>query len=395
MTYDHEIATGLVGVGYYDWTVENLPVPTAKIKIVAYLGGDVGGWDYSDDDFEIKGKPYRYVSPTGGDIHPYTIPAWAAHSIQDAVDAASPGDTIMVGAATYGENVTVTTPCHILGGWNGDFTVRDPSTYESRIQKTGTCVSFMNLGAEFCGIEGMTLANGTGTSTLLPMSGVFGGGVFSYGSSPLIKDNIFVNCGVAGITSFSAGGAIACYNGDVVIEGNELTGCKAQSGGGIYVYQTSAEIRGNVISGSYANAGYSGDRRGGGLYAYHAEVELEGNVISGCYDYKNGGGLYSRFSQTSLSGDSIVGNTVATYGGGIYAERDTLVLSGVVVRGNSSGTFAGGIYTKAEYVEMRNGIVALNTAMLGGGYYPDSTSGVIANNTFDRNEAAAAGGGLL
>jgi len=393
-SYDYTVATGLIGVNTYDWTVENLPVLTARIKIITYLGGDVGGYDFSDEDFEIMGKPYRYVSPTGGNIHPYTLPAWAAHSIQDAVVAARAGDSIMVAEATYSENVSVTTPLYILGGWNSDFTVRDPEIYESRIQRTGTSVSFMSLGAEFCGIEGMTLANGSGTSTILPMGGVFGGGVFSYGSSPLIKDNTIVNCGVAGTTTFSAGGAIACYNGDAVIEGNEISACKAQCGGGIYVFQATAEIRDNVISGSYASTDYTGNRRGGGLYAYHADVTLENNVITGCYNYKSGGGIYSSFSHTSMSGDSVYANTVSSYGGGIYAERDSIVISGAVVTDNSSGTFAGGIYAKAEYVDMRNSIVALNTAMLGGGFYPDSVSGVVANNTFDRNEAAATGGNL-
>jgi len=392
--FDYTIATGLIGVTTYDWTVENLPVPTARIKIVAYLGGEIGGWDYSDDDFEIKGDPYRYVSPTGGDVFPYTIPAWAAHSVQDAVDAASPGDSIMIAAATYSENVSVTTPLYILGGWNGDFTVRDPGTYESRIQRTGSNVSFMNLGASFCGIEGMTLANGTGTSTILPASGVYGGGVFSYNSSPLIRDNVFVNCGVAGTTNFSAGGAIACYNGDVVIEGNEITACKGQCGGGIYVYQATAEIRDNVITGSYANSIYTGNRRGGGLYAYHAEVALEGNVIRGCYDYKSGGGVYSTFSTTTMSGDSVYANAVSQEGGGIYAERDTITFEGVVVLDNASEQVAGGIYTKAAVVAMRNSIVALNEALLGGGMYPDSTSGVVANNTFDRNDAAVFGGNI-
>ncbi len=392
--FDYTIATGLIGVTNYDWTVENLPVPTARIKIVAYLGGDIGGWDYSDDDFEIKGDPYRYVSPTGGDVFPYTIPAWAAHSIQDAVDAASPGDSIMVAAATYSENVSVTTPLYILGGWDSGFTVRDPETYESRIQRTGTNVSFMNLGAEFCGIEGMTLANGSGTSTILPGSGVYGGGVFSYNSSPLIRDNTIVNCGVAGTTTYSAGGAIACYNGDVVIEDNEINACKGQCGGGIYVYQASAEIRGNTITGSYANTDYSGNRRGGGLYAFHADVTLENNVIRDCYAYKSGGGVYSTFSTTTMSGDSVYANTVSTYGGGIYAERDSLTLSGAVVTGNNSGTFAGGIYTKTEHLDMSNCVVALNAAMLGGGLYPDSTSGIVVNNTFDRNSGAASGGNV-
>ncbi|MCK4351288.1 MAG: right-handed parallel beta-helix repeat-containing protein, partial [Candidatus Krumholzibacteria bacterium] len=349
---------------------------------------------WSDEDFTIKGPPYRFVSPTGGDIHPYSTPFWAAHSIQDAVDASDPGDSIMVAEGTYGETVTATASLHIMGGWDSGFTVRDPEIYESRIQRSGSCVSFMYLGTDYCGIEGMTIANGSGTSLSMPVLGNYGGGIFAYNSSPLIKENTFVNCGTASVLNFSGGGAISVYGGHAVIESNEITACKGQAGGGIYLYMATADIIGNRITDCYGNFEYNGTRGGGGVYAYHGGFTMENNVISGCYDYKCGGAVYARFSPASLSGDSLYSNSVESSGGAVSAERDTMIFSGVVITGNTSGTFGGGIYGKSAYFEIENTIVAKNSSLFGGGIFPDSCTGVMTNNTFDRNTAAFSGGGI-
>jgi hypothetical protein len=395
-TYPYTIASGIPGAdSSYIWTVGEYGISLSRIKALAWYGGVIDGEDFSDSDFVIQSNPYRYVSPAGGNIYPYAIPAWAALSIQDAVDASDPGDTVLVAEATYSENVTVTTPLHVMGGWDTGFTVRDPGTYESRIQRSaGSCISFMNLGTGYCGIEGMTLANGVGTSLYLPDLGIYGGGVFAFNSSPLIKENVFVNCGSASFADFSGGGGIAVHGGHAVIEDNEITGCKGQAGGGVYLYQATADIRGNRITGSYGNYEYNGTRGGGGVYAYHAGFTMEGNVISGCYDYKNGGAVYARFGEGSLSGDSLYSNTVSSSGGAVSAYRDTMTLSGVVIRDNSSGSVGGGIYGKSAYYEITNTIVARNDALLGGGIYPDSCSGEITNNTFDRNTATVLGGGM-
>ncbi len=133
-SYDYTIASGLIGLETsYIWTVNDLPVSTSRIKIVAWYGGAVGGHDFTETDFQILGDPYRYVSTTGGNIFPYSTPAWAALSIQDAVDVASDGDSIMIETGTYNEDVAVQSPVYILGGWDVGFTTRDPDTYPSTI----------------------------------------------------------------------------------------------------------------------------------------------------------------------------------------------------------------------------------------------------------------------
>ena len=395
-TWPDTVATGIAVLNYYDWTVPNLPVPTARLKVVAYIADAVAGFDEMDGDFTIQGAPYRYVSTAGGNIYPYSLPAWAAHTIEDAVGAAVAGDSIMVAADIYLEKVSVDRDVYLMGGWDSGFTSRDPQTNVTTIQAIGSTVSFISIGSGSPGIEGFTITGGTGTSALMPLNGIYGGGVFVYGSPAIIKDNVITSNGYTSTTGFSGGGGIACYDGTVTIDGNEISDCIAQSGGGIYLYQVTATITGNTISGASPNALYGGEKKGGGIYALHSNVTMSGNVISGNTGYAEGGGIYVNLTPLAESGDSIYNNDVTNRGGGIYALHSALSMTHGYIQGNTASSFGGGIYHKAAQLDIANSIVAQNGAgSIGGGVYADSTWGDWTNNTFDRNTASIAGGNTL
>jgi hypothetical protein len=392
-TWPDTIATGIMITEYFDWMVPNLPVSTARLKIIAYSDDTVVSFDEMDGDFTILGLPYRYVSATGGNIYPYSLPSWAAHTIGDAVDAAVDGDSIMVETGTYNERVTVLNQAYLMGGWSAGFTTRDPDVYPTTISSNGSTVSFMYMASGTPGIEGFTITGGTGTSTLMPGSGIYGGGVFVYSSPALIRDNTITSSGYTSSTGFSGGGGIACYDGTVTIEGNEISGCIAQSGGGIYLYQATATITGNTMSGSSPNAAFPGEKRGGGIYALSSSVTMSGNVISGNSGYLYGGGLYANLTPVTASGDSIYGNDVTGVGGGVATERSALSMTYGYVVGNTASSSGAGIYHRAGQFDISNSIVALNDAdVFGGGVYADSIWGDWRNNTFDRNSASFAGG---
>jgi len=394
--YDSTLASNLPGSAVsYLWTVPDWPVRTMKIKVVAYFGGEVGGFDASVDDFRIVGKPYVYVSTAGGDIYPYSRPLWAAHNIQDAVDAAWENDSVMVAAATYHENITVESEVVLLGGWDSGFTSRDPSVNVTTIQNMGSVVSFMNVTG-FCGIDGFTITGGSGKGGQFPNSGVYGGGVFVYYASPSITDNTIVNCGYTSSSQFSGGGAIFCGNGSITVTGNTITDCIAQSGGGIYLYQASAEITGNTISGSSPEADYTGTKKGGGIFALHSDIVMADNMIENCSGYVRGGGIYAMFGSVTLDGDTISSNACTSDGGGICMERSGLTISSAFIAGNTSGSFGGGICHKWAAIDIENTILADNEASLvGGGLYADSAWGGIDQSTFDRNSAAYGGGNVM
>ncbi len=395
--YNYTIASRLPGTATsFDWTVPNLPVSTARVKVVAYYQNKVGGYDASNDNFTLKGAPYRYVLKNGNNVFPYSIPEWAARKIQDAAGAATPGDTILVAGETYANPVVADRAVYILGGWNNDFTVRDPIAYPTTIRCAGSCVSFMNISSGICGVEGFNLSQGTGTSAQLPLSGGYGGAVFSYNSSPVIRHNAIVDCGYVDPLNFSGGGGIACYGGTPRIEWNELTNCFAQSGGGIYLYQTNATIGHNRIVGSSPDPEYKVNKLGGGIYALHSTAALEQNMIGNNHGYIKGGGIYLSQSTASFSGDTISGNACLSNGGGIFADHSPLTIARAIITENVGGTSTGGgIYMRAGSFGLANSIIARNSSgTLGGGMYVDSTWGAIENNTFDRNAAGYGGGNV-
>jgi C1A family cysteine protease len=394
--YDYTVATGLAGVTSYDWTVPELPVRTARIRIVAYYGGEIAGFDYSDADFRIQGKPYRYVSPTGANIYPYSLPEWAAIDIQDAIDAADPGDSVMVEGSTYNTALIVDTPAYLLGGWSPGFTERDPATYVTTLQYAGSLVSFMYCGSGWCGIEGFTLYAGTGTIAMLPDHAVYGGGVFSYQSSPVIKNNIITSCGVANPLNYSAGGGICCFDGTAVIQGNEITGCTAQSGGGIYLYMATAIVRENLITGCFPNPEFIGAKNGGGVYALHSSVTFMDNTITANNGFTNGGAICLKSSPATMQRDTLSMNECGGLGGGIHAEHSDLTIFRGMIMQNSSESSGGGLWHRAADLGIENSIIVLNeTGIVGGGIHADSCWGGIVNNTIDRNRSTYAGGNVF
>ncbi|MCD6380441.1 right-handed parallel beta-helix repeat-containing protein, partial [bacterium] len=399
VSFPKTIVTSLAGSSTsYSWNVSNWPVETARVKVVAYYGGTIGGYDHSDADFTIAGLPRRYVSSTGSNTYPYSLPEWAAYDISDAVTAANSGDSVFVAGDTYNDQISTGTAVYFYGGWDSAFETNDPSTYTTTLSANGSLIMFSSITSGVCGVEGFALSGGTGTPLSTPQIGNYGGGVLCYNAPYcIIKNNTFTGCGYLNSTNFSGGGAIACVNTDsVLISGNEMSGSKAQSGGAIFLYQADAAITGNRITGSLPDPAYSGDKKGGGIYAFYSPVDLSGNFISTSAGYQKGGGIYSEFSPVTLSGDTITLNDCGGSGGGIYSDHSALTINNSIITENSAAATGGGVYFVGESCHFSNSLFSLNESnALGGALYADSIGGDITNNTFDRNFATYTGGNMF
>jgi hypothetical protein len=293
---------------------------------------------------------------------PYLSWASAARVIQDAVDAAAPGDIVLVTNGVYetggrvgeglltnrvailkplslqsvnGAAVTIIKGWQVPGTTNGDEAVR--------------CVYLTN-GAS---VSGFTLASGA-TRSIVNYSDHFGGGVLCQSTNTLVSDCILT------ANSAHAGGGGA-YGG--TLSNCTLTANRAQSGGG------SAEavlIHCQLLTNIATGAG------GGAFYSVLVNCRLTANVAG-----SNGGGV----AGSSLSNCVIEANIAGYSGGG--AADDTL--QNCVIIGNSA-VVGGGI---CEGI-LQNCLLANNWATdSGGGAY----AGRLFNCTITGNSATNRGGG--
>ena len=188
-------------------------------------------------------------------------------TIQAGINAAADGDTVLISAGTYYENIN----------FNGKaITVTSASGPQDTIidgQQLGPVVTFKNNETRASILSGLTLTNGYGTFD----AGYQGGGILMQGASPTIQGNrIVLNAACAeGMGLASSGGGPLIQNN--IIQGNTQSGCSGgPGGGGMFMSGNAAlQIIGNVITG---NTDYSG---GGGMTIYGStDLEVSNNVIA-------------------------------------------------------------------------------------------------------------------
>lgn len=322
---------------------------------------------------------------------PYTNWAIAASSIQAAVDAALPGDEVVVsngiyatgGRAVYGamtNRVVVDRPI-MLRSVNGP----EVTVIKGRQVPIATGLPPINTGSIRClyltngaVANGFTLTNGATTFSGDSITEQSGGGVFCSSTAALLT-----NCVITGNAAASGGGA---YSGTLVQ-------CKLQrnavvyAGGGIL----SGNLRSCILTGNYAgNGSWIGDGFGGGAKS----CTLSNCTLAGNNAYVSGGGA----SSCTIIGCTFTGNASA-FGGGASSStlnNCTLTGNGTAIRyseGFTYGGSGGGAYSS----QLTNCVLANNRGLLGGGTHSCtvSTSILTSNSVSDicYGCAVPAGGG--
>jgi hypothetical protein len=236
------------------------------------------------------------------------VPADAA-TIQEAINAAAPGDTVLVAPGTYVENLTFLGKAIIVASEDGPaVTVIDGNW-------AGPVVAFTSGEPRGAVLRGFTVQRGATSFS--------GGGVLIQNSSPTVADNWIVGngaCSGAGVYS-SFGSPLIQGN---LIARNFLYGCTGGFGLGVYIGgDSAAELIGNSITDN------NGPAHGGGVTLFAAgRAVLRSNVIarnvtSGFSPCTQGGGIWMvNFSQATIVNNLVVGN-VAGCGGGFYWSGST------------------------------------------------------------------------
>ncbi|MCP4305012.1 MAG: hypothetical protein GY788_09095 [bacterium] len=210
-------------------------------------------------------------------------------TIQQAIDAAIDGDTIVVAAGVYSERI--------------DFLGKE-ITVESSSGSLVTAIDGGGIGpvvtmafdddSTAAVLRGFTIQNGTNDS--------WGGGIFIDEGAPLVESNIVQNNTAwdgAGIAAIKSSAVIK----DNIVRDNSTFDGQVNEGGGIYIGGVGhVEVLSNTIRDNFA-------ADGGGISVYASDVLISGNSIIDNQATSEAGGILTQ-RPTTIVNNYIIGNEV-------------------------------------------------------------------------------------
>ena len=272
-----------------------------------------------------------------------------AATIDQGVNLAAPGDTVLVHPGEYIENIYMgISYISLVSSGGPSVTVLKHDLAEGNSIIWGACKGEVIEGFTFQGVLGKS---GPGI-VLSCYSGTIGAE---------IKNNVF-----ADLVAYEGGG-LCLYNGTMVVAtGNEFRDCTGWDGGG------------------------------GVIVTYDSWARLEGNTFTGCYSKVGGGVCCSRGGSCEVVGNTFENNEALENGAGVFLHES---VSGLVednfFRANTAALSGGGVYLYDGTFEVRGNIFWENEARYGGGLAQSLAAGLTCeNNTFYGNVATDYGSAL-
>jgi hypothetical protein len=187
-------------------------------------------------------------------------------SIQAAMTAAAPGDSLLLAPGHYLLNnpVGVTKNVTILSQSGPDDTIVD-------LQYNFGSVFYVFPMQAGPTIQGLTIKRGLAAGTGA------GAGVYAYKASPTIVNNLFYGNLAGNIEGEGGlGAAIAIVLGNPVIQHNSLVGNES-GGGALFLSQCGGTVDHNVIA--YNSDGHIGSADGFGLSCSNATTQIHDNIF--------------------------------------------------------------------------------------------------------------------
>jgi hypothetical protein len=250
--------------------------------------------------------------------------------IQEAVNAASSGDTIRIAAGTFKLG-----PGELIIGTNLTLEGAGP-------ERTFITREFVFASAPSVIISGVTVANGesienrSGTLTL---------------ENSVVENN-----------NFSEGGGMSNVLGGTLTVDNSV-------------------VRNN----------FSFD--GAGIYTEHGTLTVDNSVLMENVAFVNGGGIFNEGGNVTVANTTISHNFTVENGGGSWTSGGTMTVNNSTVTGNS-GVNGGGIFGVGPLgsLTLHHSTVSNNVARQGGGI--DMLGTVMLTNTTIKENIAKEGGGI-
>ena len=357
------------------WSISGVPLAPG-LNTITVSGTNVAGTAASDtvtltrDPNAGPGSPVHYValdSPAAA--WPYTNWTSAAHTLQDAVDTADTGDTVLVTNGVYSVGgkvipgktllnrvfITANLTVQSVNGPTNTFIVGAGPRGASAVRG-----AYLSAGV----LSGFTLTNGNTRASATPdwlfeRSG--GGAFFNNGGS-------LSNCIVTGSSATEGGGGLFLYQNGVLnnctIQGNSsFGGSEGLGGGGVYIAD-SGTLNHCLISGNTATKVTGNGGMGGGVMVQNGGT-LNNCIISNNSSSINGAGGIFLAAGGRLNNSTICHNTTSGSGGGVQLEFNGAV-NNCLVYANSAGDQGGGAYL-FNGGALNNCTLAGNTSQADGG----------------------------
>jgi len=264
--------------------------------------------------------PIHYVSTNGLDLWPYTNWATAANSIQDAIDTAYSGDTVLVTNGTY----ILSSQIEITNG----ITVQSVNGALNTIVDGNNSNRCFYLNHSNSVVDGFTITRG--------YEGTGGDGT---GGGARVVNGTLDNCIITGNWAFNYGGGTAYGTINNCIISSNYSG--AFGGGSYYSTLNNCVIANNSV----ANDG------GGSYYGTLNNCIIKANTAI------FGGGT----SEAALNNCIITGNS-ADRGGGVRVSLWSAPINNCTIVGNSASIAGGGVWDFPNVAILNNCIVYANTA---------------------------------